>query len=288
MCRISKIQIHSSQINAYQTCPRLYYFAYVERLAPVSENPKLVFGKGVHKGLEVYYSTGRKEDALAAYQLWLSEQETALEETATENAALGVVLLNAYIDYATREDNFKTIAAEQQFVVPIWAPDGTLTEYEHAGTVDGVVRNVYGDLWLMEHKTARSFPSEIELQLNQQVSHYLLAAQQLFDEPVRGVVYNVIRKVNPARARTPVIARTLVTRTTTELKNTQQQVYRVVVQMHADQHYDPTPGFHCSWRCAYQQLCMCLQDGTDYTPLAEHMFRVKEPTMLVVDDEDVA
>lgn len=284
-------QIHVSWINAYQTCPRMYYFAYVERLVPVVESPKLLFGKGIHKGLEAYYKTSLREEALAAYRQWLAEQEAYLMENnadpehVKEASEIGELLLGVYIDYAEKKDNFKAVAVEQEFVAPIWPPDGSPLEHQHAGRWDGVVRNMYGDLWLMEHKTARDFPTEIELQLNPQVSYYLLAAQQLYDEPVRGVVYNVIRKVHPARARSPVIFRRLITRTAVELKHAQEQLYRATVRMLSDEHFDPIPGFHCSWKCAYQQLCLCLQDGTDYQPLAEQMFRVREETVLEVSDE---
>jgi putative RecB family exonuclease len=282
-------QIHTSQISSYQVCPRMYYFAYVKKLVPIVESPKLMFGRGVHKGLEIYYQTRKREDALVAYRKWLAEQDAPVEETTSENAALGEQLLNSYIDYATKQDTFKTVAVEQQFVVPIWRPDGSPSEYEHVGTVDGVVRNtIYGDLWLLEHKTARNFPTEFELQLNAQVSHYLLAAQQLFDEQVRGVVYNVIRKVNPNRAKTPVIMRRLITRTPAELRNTMDQMYRVAERISHDEYFDPAPGFHCSWRCTYQQLCMCMQDGTDYTQLAAQMYRVREDKDLVVGDDDAA
>ena len=146
----------------------------------------------------------------------------------------------------------------------------------HVGTWDGVVRDKYGKLWLMEHKTASNFPSELDLRMNRQNRFYLLAAHQIFSEGVRGTVYNVIRKVNPRRAKTPVIFRRLVPCTKAELLATRDQLYRAANRMLTDEYYDPNPGFHCNWMCAYEQLCSCMQEGADFTENVELMYNKRE------------
>lgn len=285
------VRVHVSQIAAYQTCPRMCYFAHVVGLVPKVESPKLLFGKGIHIGLAAYYDTGQRSAAVDAYRTWLLEEEHRLTELGAnlehlkEAAEIGELLLNAYLDYADQNDDFVTVAVEQPFVVPIWAPlgDGTLRHYTfmgkpvyHEGTFDGVVRNKYGKLWLMEHKTASSFPSSQMLRVDFQVSFYMLAAQQLYEEEVCGVVYNVIRKVHPKRARTEVIRREYVSRSAHELKVSVGHLYRATRRMLLDRTYDPTPGHHCSWKCAYWQLCLCMQDGTDYMTIANSLYERRD------------
>lgn len=273
-----KVQVHASQISDYSTCPRMYYFKYVLGLVPKAENSKLFFGKGMHRGLEVYYKTGDADAAEAAYAAWLTEKTEALRaanadmEVVKESADIGASLLAEYINYARQNDNFIAEFVEQEFVVPIWSPDGNETGMEHAGTWDGIVRDRYGKLWLMEHKTAKNFPSELDLKLNRQNRYYLLAAHQVFDEGVRGTVYNVIRKVNPKRTKTPVIFRRFIPSTPVELISTRDQMYRAAERMLSDEYYDPNPGMHCNWKCSYDQLCCCMQEGVDFTPIVDGLY----------------
>jgi CRISPR/Cas system-associated exonuclease Cas4 (RecB family) len=264
--------VHYSQIQTYDTCPRMYRYRYVDRLVPVSDNPKLFFGTGIHKGLEVFYSTNNAQEALLAYDAWLDTAIEAILErggdasVTEESSVLGKALLEAYMAYAAKEDEFIATHVEQKFEVPIWSERGTpLNVYgkiiQHQGTIDGIVRDNYGRLRLMEHKTAKDFPSDLSLQLNQQVSYYLLAANQLFDEQVTQVVYNVIRKMHPKKARSPIIQRKIVTRTPAELHSAKRILARKVFRMLTDRDLDPAPGMHCGWQCAYSALCTAEQAG---------------------------
>lgn len=286
---MEKTLIRVSQIKAYQTCPRMYYFNYVKRLTPKVENNKLLFGTGIHKGLEVFYRTGSADEAVRAFNTWLKEQEVRLQglnadpEHTEEAKRIGVALLQEYCIYAKQHDDFVPVAVEQTFEVPIWTPKGKASMMIHRGTVDLIVEDKYGKLWLGEHKTARDTPSALELQLNFQASVYLLAATQLYDRPISGVVYNILRKVDPKRAKTPVINRMLVPRTAIELANTSNQLYAWARRMLTDKDYLPSSGRHCSWMCAYSSLCQCMQDGTDYNDVAEFMYDVRKE---VRDDDE--
>ena len=264
--------VHVSQIQTYDTCPKMYKYRYVDRLIPLIDNPKLFFGTGIHKGLETFYSTNSAEEALLAYDAWLEKALATIIEhggdvdIAKESADIGKPLLEAYMAYAQQEDNFIATHTEQKFEVPIWTDRGTpLNVYgkliQHQGTIDGIGRDNHGRLVLIEHKTAKDFPSDLSLQLNQQVSYYLLAANQLFDETITHVVYNIIRKMNPKKARTPVIQRKIITRTPAELKTAKMQLARKTFRMLTDKDCDPAPGMHCGWQCAYSALCTAEQAG---------------------------
>lgn len=270
-------ELHSSQISDYRTCPRLYYFRHVECLAPKTDSPKLFLGSAVHFGIAAYYN---KQDPFEAYNQYTNEYNNGDSEL-IKQIDLGQKLLKAYIDFAQVRDNIEPVAIEQDFVVNVFQPCGDtyrrLIDVKHVGRFDGIVRDDYGKLWLMEHKTCSSFPSDVELRLNEQAGFYLLAARQLFDDPIVGVVYNLIRKVDPEKAKTPVIERRRVTRTETELASLIGRLYRVYKRIISDKNFDPNPGMHCNWRCAYQQLCLGMEDGIDIDPLKEELFEIKEP-----------
>lgn len=274
--KAAPIEVHASQINTYKTCPRMYYFNYVMGLIPKRESTKLLFGRGIHKGLEGYYKKHSPQEGMDAYETWLAEQaKNVAPEDLADAENLGRALLAEYIDYAQKNDDFVAERTEQKFIVPVWKSPGQPSGVYHAGTWDGVVRDKYGKLWLMEHKTASTFPGELSLKLNRQNLLYLLAAHQIFPEGVRGTVYNVIRKVNPKRARTPVISRTLVPYTSGELLSTRDQLYRVVQDILNEKHYDPNPGFHCNWMCAYTTLCCCMQERVSFDDLVDEMYTLR-------------
>lgn len=277
-----------SGINNYRTCPRMDYYDRVERLVPIVTSPKLTFGMGMHKGLEAYYSHGEAA-ALLAYDtwytkqiMWLTEHNGDLQE-AQKAATMGRALLTEYIGYAKKHDDFNIAiingdpAVEQRFRIELWdnAPVFEPPVYLD-GVFDAVVEDKYGMLWIMEHKTAQYFPSEFSLWLDWQITAYIMAGRQLFGDRLKGVVYNVIRKVDPKRAKTDVISRKLVTRTNTELHAGWEQIKRKAREMLEDPYRDPNPGVHCNWRCAYQQLCLCEQDGTNKEVLIANHYTRRE------------
>lgn len=280
--------LHVSEIAAYNICPRMYRYQYIEDLVPHVADRKPFLGSGVHRGLAAYYEgTPRSAEAgLAAFDEWFEQGVAEFEpymsdqtwEDFEKDRVLGQRMLGNYFEWAQANDTFEVVAVEQSFKVPIWAPDNNpLDGVAHAGRFDGIARDVYGRLWLMEFKTAAQFPSESTLRLDAQAGYYLTAVQQLFpDELVLGVIYTVIRKVNPARARSPVILRDSVIRNEHELEVLRRRLYRMYKRIHEEKAFDPTPGLHCSWRCPYLQLCIAEEDGSDERYLVDAFFQKRE------------
>lgn len=287
-------EVHGSAISSYKTCPRMYYYNYVEGLIPKTESAKLSLGRGVHQALAAYYAAlGREmseKAARAAYDEWAKEMEAVLamsaiaaDDEAAKNIALGGAMLDEYLKFAAQNDDFFPYlvdgkpAIEVSFRAPVWSPTGQRVRgVWHVGTFDGVVQDSRGRLWLLEHKTAKDFPAELSLRLDEQVGFYLLAALQLFGTQPAGVIYNVIRKVDPKRAKTDTVKRWRLVRSGHELFAMRDRLYHAVSTIRRDKVFMPSPGFHCVWKCAYTTLCECDHDGTDATPLKEHFF-VKTP-----------
>jgi hypothetical protein len=277
------VEIHASQIAVYKTCPRMYRFRYVDRLVPKVESEKLVLGKGGHRALQAYYSG---QDALATYDAWAEEQLARFSSVAwsdelakiEDQLSLGRKLITYYVEWARRNDGFRVLSAEQQFRVPVWSPKGKkVPGVWHAGTYDGIAEDVYGNLWLLEHKFYNYFPSETELRLNEQAGYYLLAAVQLFpDRAVRGVIYTVIRKANPDRAKDDVVRRWWVQRNEHEIAALRDRLYYAYRAIAGDKVWAPSPGFHCTWQCAYTRLCLAEDDGSDTEELVDVFYTTEE------------
>jgi hypothetical protein len=64
--------------------------------------------------------------------------------------------------------------------------------------MDGIVKDIHGNLFLLEHKTAASIDNKYisKLDLDDQVNNYIWGATQA-GYPVKGVIYNVLAKWVP-------------------------------------------------------------------------------------------
>ncbi len=271
-------ELHVHQVLEYEICPRMYRYGNVDRLVPLSVSPKLQLGTGFHLGVGAYYLTGDPARADAVCQVWaddcraeredLGQGTSEHDEEAFDHCRR---LVASYIEFARQHDNFKVVSVEQEFITALWGPDGRpLDDAYYVGTFDGVVRDSYGVLHLMEHKTARSFPSESQLRLDRQVGFYLLAASQLFNEPVGYVIYNVVQKTSGN------VQRYRVTRTPRQLQDLCYRLHRAYERIRSDKAFDPIPGFHCDWRCAYKPLCLAEEEHADVEFLVNTQYRRKE------------
>ncbi|WP_026487666.1 PD-(D/E)XK nuclease family protein [Caldanaerobius polysaccharolyticus] len=285
-------ELHASQITTYQTCPRMYRYQYVEHLVPKVTSPKLFLGRAGHAALAAYYSG---KDALAAYEADINQQLAQIEPYASpeewdefqSQAELGRKLIEAYVPWARANDTFRVLAVEQSFVVPIWGEKRRISNAYYVGTFDGIAEDIYGNIWLMEHKFYKSVVSETVLRLDSQAGYYLMAASQLYpDRKVVGVIYTIIRKVDPVRARGGIIHRTRVLRNQHEIEGLRYRLYRIYRQIKTDKLFIPAPGFHCGWKCPYRELCVAEEDGSDVEGIKDMLFTTGEPAP-ILDEEAV-
>lgn len=284
-------EFHATRIGTYKVCPRMYKYSYIDNLEARTPSTKLKLGSGVHKGLEGFYAGA---PAFEVYDRWAEEERSRLaDEVASkedyqeliESIELGRKLVGAYISWAQEHDDFQVVAPEQRFRVPIWTPGGRKAPNTYlAGRFDGIARDLYGRLWLLEHKTYKSFPNDTTLRMDEQAGLYLLAATQLFPgEPIMGIKYNIIRKVDPKKARTELIKRFNVLRNGNEIASLSDRLYwdyRAIVN---DTAFTPSPGMHCGWRCAFTDLCVAEDDGSDTQGLVAALYKTRKD-----DDKDDA
>lgn len=140
--------------------------------------------------------------------LW-DEQRTELEES----VKLGSGMLEGYVAWAQKEDSrddtgFKEVLyTEKEFAV--WVPDengepyhmvdgsGQVWEIWLVGRLDMVVKDFDDRIWVLDHKTSKDRLDADILILDDQMTMYLWAAQQILKVPLEGCYYNVLRKKLP-------------------------------------------------------------------------------------------
>jgi len=185
-----------------------------------SQDPVEVFNAWAEEGL----ATIRKTEGL------LHEEKAKYEEM----IELGRGMLEHYKLFAKKYDDFNvyvfpdgTPAVEVLFEVPILNFNGDhlharfeiaqpgMTEIQlaylqkhgyvdipvyYGGRIDLIVEDIYGDLWIWDHKTCKTFGDWSKLQLDTQVGSYIWALKQLvpnLNKHVRGVIYNGLKKAVP-------------------------------------------------------------------------------------------
>lgn len=124
-------QIRTSERSTYEACYWQWDHSYNQRLTPVVDAPALRFGTLIHAALELRYPPGIKRGPHPAktfaklYEDELSEAEEVWgfrdSEGEWANAAtLGEAMLNNYVDTYGKDEEWKVIASEMTFQVPVF------------------------------------------------------------------------------------------------------------------------------------------------------------------------
>lgn len=214
-------EIHISDIRTFRQCRRKWEWS-----SPLKRNlePYIVYapfftGRAIHSALEMYYKggsdllealdsfiAGEKEVMDIQGEMWPQEVDTFDEQvTLAHNMLLHYKLWQMSDNKKFSDKNLEFLELEYPFKVPMPIPGskGTSKSMCLAGRFDGLVYNRLTDeYWIWETKTTRSI-NELTGSLgnDEQSALYLYAASKVFKKPITGVLYNIIRKKEPAAPR---------------------------------------------------------------------------------------
>jgi len=218
----NRIAIHTSDRKVFKRCRRKYQFSSrLQRgLQPKKPNNILWLGTGVHHALQFYYESNSTADIVDLFTTWAEEEKARIQKESglwdDELAAMdetikqGQLLLAHYAKWSATVDDFEPYKMEVMFSLPITDSEGNELVAEHPvtgkevpvvyeGRFDGIVKDSMGHYWILEHKTAKTFGDwDHKLDMDEQITAYIWAAEYLFDIPVEGVIYNGLRKKEPS------------------------------------------------------------------------------------------
>lgn len=212
--------IHYSDVKTFDTCRRKWDYASHLRkgLEWRKLYPPFYVGTAVHNGLEHLRKTGQSieqtlEETKAARvdkmasavggteAIW--DEEIAQIDDLTDFAQQ---LLDHYRLWEAKykgpfnRNEIEFISHEKSFRVPLTRPDGTPEPGVFIeGRIDGFFRYLpTNEIWLYELKTARSIPERLKMLDNDgQATCYAGTVEQLYGEPVAGVLYDIVKKSVP-------------------------------------------------------------------------------------------
>ncbi len=173
----------------------------------------LWMGSGFHFALEDFHAGntyGHPADAFAAYVTATKRQDPkSLPPDWEDLFVLSRGMLHYYVDdWLKHRDPLETLIwngvpqVEVNFRVEIPFPDRVKLKswgYDkviYSGTLDRVIRDRAGLLWIVEYKTAKAIQT-LHLSNDSQVSSYCWAGNLLYGEPIAGVIYQQHRKDLP-------------------------------------------------------------------------------------------
>lgn len=240
----------ATQLATYASCPRRYWYRYVERREPEHRAPGLALGSAIHSTIEWWFEETAQEreptldDALKILRADLAAALAGGEvrwngTTPDASLAEGGRLVRHYLDQyghiAVRE-------TEVRFDFPIVDPDtGERLPRPLVGYFDAELAR--GNV--LELKVVRAAFSELALRSNLQLCAYRNAARYL------GVDVEVMAIVRTKRPRIQHVVLPRDRDVSTWFLRAAAEIERAILRGH----YPPAPGATCP-RCEYRGACL--------------------------------
>lgn len=258
------VQINSSSLGIIQECPRKTQYSLIDDLILPNEPAATLFGKGIHKALEIYYGAKRSERTIPDLEImelmsfgnFVPEEENvptlratraflstaqALNSLPSDNMRSlqnGVWLLHNYFQtYLQKEaDPFVTYEDEQgPFVERNFSfllYDSSTLRIDYFGTIDLILKNEQtGELLVTDHKTSSRVGSDFynRLKPNHQYTGYLLGAVIAFGLNTNSFLVNCLQvKKKPAKGKGPDFPRQITIRDENDYEEFKRSVIEAV------------------------------------------------------------
>lgn len=181
---------------------------------------------------------------------------------------LSQVMVEGYLEWLAVEaaDAGLTPVAVEEKVEVLLRPDVTLH-----GTIDLVMADPDGNLWLIDHKTAKDFSSlaDRRLIMNFQLQTYALLCESFLGQAPAGAKLNILRKVlRTGTAKPPYFHREPVHFNQHQLAAFKGQLDAIIddlLRAEADPERScyPVVDGDCTWKCPFLSVCAMADDGSD-------------------------
>lgn len=259
-----------SKLSTYQNCPKKYQYRYVDRISRKRKTPETVLGVAVHAAFEELHGlvNGGKLPTLAEVQA-VYEAELAKEwddtvklrdERFTKDdwRRVGLDCVKNYYEAGAPFDKDKTVAVEKKVGFPIATAEG---DYRIEGFVDRLVLAKDGAFEVHDYKTAKTLPSQADMDEDWQLALYELAIRHEWPDTKEVRLRwhyvrhgKVITSIRDAAAREKLRA----------------DAAALIAAIKRDHDFLPNVTALCDW-CEYKDLCpeFAHKEKVASLPLAE-------------------
>lgn len=240
--------IRTSDRSGFRRCRRRWGWQSHLRgnLTSIENASPLWFGSGFHYALEDFHGLRKHSSAKEAFKAYArathrmskaTNQPFLLPFDFLELVQLGYGMLDYYTDHwLVARDPLKTfvwrgkpqVEVHALIEVPFKSPHYDRVLY--AVTIDRVVEDEMGGLWLVDYKTAKRIQT-LFYQTDPQISAYCWIARQLYGRPITGFIYQQHRKDVPDDPR---ILSTGKVSTAPSLKTSHRHYRRTLINLYGD------------------------------------------------------
>lgn len=188
----------ASKVHRVRRCEHAFYFSDLLGLERKKKSIAPSRGILIHDCLQAHYSG---QDWTKPISDLTIEWENLFDE---ERAEWGDLPKEAYrimrgylMAFKTADSTLKTLATEVEF-------EFELEGHTYVGFIDWIYEDERGDVWVVDHKTTKTLPSETDLYMDMQTLLYYEACRKdtnliklLEGKRLAGVVFNHIRTKAP-------------------------------------------------------------------------------------------
>lgn len=203
----NSIILSPSKVKQWQYCHQAYYYKYERNLQPKRKKVALYRGSVIHEIIEAYHN---EEDWEAKFDKFEAEFNKLFDEEKEhlgENLPQDIWLIVMGYMHQYEDDPLQYIDIEETFG-PYKLAKGVYIK----GKVDRIAVDKRGHMWVTDTKTKKSFPNEVERQMNMQGPIYMWLARKAGYTPL-GMMWDYVR------TKAPVIPETLKNGTLSKRKN---------------------------------------------------------------------
>lgn len=204
-----KVQVVSySELDTFRQCPLKHFLGYKQRWTKEKgEESALTRGTYWHNVMEAHgkvlqkHQQNPEERPSPAYERRiLAQAEEKVEELLFDrfgnplngNSELINWMYEGHVQQYGLDREFTTVGIELAFQVPLPWPDGRPSHYHLKGKIDRLVKDAYGDLYVVDEKSCKDLPKDFEMQIDDQFGLYWWGLGQLGFK-VAGAIYAAAR-----------------------------------------------------------------------------------------------
>ena len=181
-------ELSYNKASIFRSCPKKFYWRYIEHLEPVLKLPSLSLGSIIHEAFDMFYKGSSDQDAYKHIAKRFDEEIGKQEASDQEDLLIGkYTAMGMWFNYPYKLVKFDHVSSEEAFSVPL------CEGWHFVGKVDGRVSQ-FGNWWVRELKTTslneRQFESRCHT--SAQGTGYVFGLSKKFD--IKGLLYEYIRK----------------------------------------------------------------------------------------------
>lgn len=250
-----------SKLSTYKTCPKQYFYHYIERIPSKTQSVESHLGNSVHEALEELYEGVRNskilslEEVLAVYEkVWargLKEKPIVIRDgrfVLEDWRKVGRICIeNYYKEHQPFKDG-KVVGVELRMGFPLKDADpelGTEETYRIEGLLDRLMLAEDGFFEIHDYKTSKTLPTQADQDEDWQLAVYAIAVLESWPD-AKGIrlKWHFLR-----HGKTIVSARA-----PERLAALRGEILSLIRKIKHDQIFEPVKSALCDW-CDYRDIC---------------------------------